>query len=104
MRGPGKDLKLGARGGEVRMPAGYWPGPSEGGDVVDSLVLTSELNCFLAGGRESNLQVQERWRAGRVGVGPCVRGGLAGRARGRSRLKETWAAHQATSPGTIVVS
>ena len=103
MRGPGKDLKLGARGGEVRMPAGYWPGPSEGGDVVYSLVLTSKLN-FLAGGRESNLRVQERRRAGRVGVGPCVRGGLVGRARGRSRLEETRAAHQAMSPGDTIVS
>lgn len=87
------------------MPAGYWPRPSERGDVVDSLVLTSELNCFLAGDREFNLRVQERRRAGRVGVGPCVGGGLAGRGSGRWRLEETHAAHRAASLGaTTIVS
>ena len=105
MRGPGKNLKLGARGGEVTMPARYGPGPTEGGDVVHSLVLTSELNCFLAGGREFNLRVQERRRAGRVGVDPCVGGGLAGRGSGRWRLEETQAAHRAASLGaTTIVS
>ena len=87
------------------MPARYWPGPSEGGDVVDSLVLTSELNCLLAGGREFNPRVQERRRAGRVGVDPCVGGGLAGRGGGRWRLEETQAAHRAASLGaTTTVS
>lgn len=86
------------------MPAGYWPGPSEGGDVVDSLVLTSELNCFLA--EAENLTCRYRRDGGQAGWAwaHVLRGGLAERARGRSRLEETWAAHQATSPGTIVVS
>ena len=66
MRRPGKDRKLGTRGEE---------GPSEGGDRIDSLIPTPELNYFLVGGRGSNRQVLERPRAGKVGVCTCVGGG-----------------------------
>lgn len=67
-RGLRKDPKLGTSDRE----ASLWPGPSEGGDRVDSLVLTLSLAAFW--------QVLEIQRTGRVGV--CTRVGGVGQREG----------------------